>query len=183
MPLLMAFRRVWAFLFVAVLTLPTIGLFLPHLPSPIRTVVEPEARWWEHASERLDPYINNVFGFRGPVLEAHRRYLRFIGSPPGTRVVDGTDGSLFLRDNNALEQSVGQLVRPQAVESLAILARELQQKMAAMGGRFVLTLPPNASTARFDFLPGYIRAQLRRPTEYDLVDARLKRDGIAFVDL
>lgn len=183
MPLLMAFRRWWAVIFVALLSLPTIGLLLPAMPGPMRTVLAPEARWWEHASERLDPYINNAFGFRGPVLAAHRRYLRFIGSPPGTRVVDGTDGSLFLRDENALEQSIGQLVRLQGVERLAILAKELQQKMTASGGTFVLTLPPNAATARFDKLPEYIRAQRHQPNEYDLVAARMKRDGITFVDL
>ncbi len=183
MPLLMAFRRWWALVFVALLSLPALGLLAPDMPGPIRNVVAPEARWWEHASERLDPYINNAFGFRGPVLAAHRRYLRFIGSSPGTRVVDGTDGSLFLRDDSALEQSIGQLVRPQAVQRLAVLARELEKKVAAYGGTFVLTLPPNAATARFDQLPDYIRQQRRQPNEYDLVAARLKRDGINFVDL
>jgi len=55
MPLLMAFRRWWAVIFVALLSLPTIGLLLPAMPGPMRTVLAPEARWWEHASERLDP--------------------------------------------------------------------------------------------------------------------------------
>jgi hypothetical protein len=183
MALLMAFRRWWAFVFVALLSLPALGLLLPDLPGPIRTVLAPEARWWVHASERLDPYINNSFGFRGPVLAAHRRYLRFIGSAPGARVLDGTDGSLFLRDDNALEQSIGQLVRPQAVERLAILARELKAKMAAIGGTFVLTLAPNAHTARFEMLPDYIRQQRQARSEYDLVAARMKQDGVTFVDL
>ncbi|WP_018388166.1 hypothetical protein [Ancylobacter sp. FA202] len=183
MALLMAFRRWWAILFVAILSLPTLSLLLPEMPGPIRNVLAPEARWWEHASERLDPYINNSFGFRGPVLAAHRRYLRFIGSAPGTRVLYGTDGSLFLRDDNAMEQSIGQLVRPQAVERLAILARELKEKMTAIGGTFVLTLAPNAHTARFEMLPDYIRQQRQARSEYDLVAARMKRDGITFVDL
>ena len=65
MRLLMSFRRWWAVIFFAILTLPTIGLIAPDLPAPLRTVAAPEARWWEDAARRLDPYINNVFGFRG----------------------------------------------------------------------------------------------------------------------
>ncbi|MCK0206533.1 hypothetical protein MWN33_00620 [Starkeya koreensis] len=183
MPLIMAFRRWWAIVFVAVLTLPTIGLFTPDMPAPMRTQLEPEARWWEHASQRLDPYINNFFGFRGAVLAAHRQYLRFIREPTGGRVLEGTDGSLFLRNDGALEQSIGRLVRPQAIERLVILGHELQDLVAPWGGKLIMTLPPNAHTARFDVLPEYARRQRLEPNEYDIIDGRMKEDGITFVDL
>ena len=183
MPLLMAFRRWWAILFVAILTLPTIGLMAPDLPAPMRTVLAPEQHWWQDASKRLDPYINNVFGFRGAVLAAHRSYLRFIDEPQGERVLQGAHGALFIRDNNALEQSLGQLIRPDAVAGFVSLAKELDADMKARGGRFVALIPPNSHTADFEDLPAYARGQKKAPTEYDLVAARMKADGIPFVDL
>lgn len=183
MPLLMAFRRWWAIIFVAILTLPTIGLMTPDLPAPMRTVLEPEEHWWEDASRRLDPYINNVFGFRGAVLAAHQRYLRFIDEPQGERVLQGENGWLFIRDNNALEQSIGRIIRPDAVNAFIDLAQTLDKKMKALGGRFVVLIPPNAHTVYFENLPAYARRQKKAPTEYDLVAARLRADDIPFVDL
>lgn len=183
MPLLMAFRRWWAIFFVAVLALPTIGLVTPDLPGPMRTVLEPEEHWWEDAARRLDPYINNAFGFRGAVLAAHRRYLRFIDAPQGERVLQGENGSLFIRDNNALEQSIGQLVRPEAIADFVRVTAALDAKMKALGGHFVAMIPPNAHTVEFQDLPSYARRQKKAPTEYDLVDERMKAAGIPFVDL
>ncbi|WP_428031891.1 alginate O-acetyltransferase AlgX-related protein [Ancylobacter sp.] len=183
MPLLMAFRRWWALLFVAILSLPTLGLIVPDMPAPMRTVLEPEARWWEHASQRLDPYINNAFGFRGAVLAAHQSYLRFIDAPQGERVLQGEGGVLFIRDNNALEQSIGQLVRPKMVAAFIDFATSLDAQETALGGRFVLLIPPNAHTVNFDQLPAYARRQKKAPTEYDLIAAGLAAEGTPFVDL
>ncbi|WP_371348030.1 hypothetical protein [Ancylobacter sp. IITR112] len=183
MPLLMAFRRWWALFFVALLTLPTIGLVAPDMPGPMRTVLEPEVRWWEHASERLDPYINNSFGFRGAVLAAHQRYLRFIDAPQGERVLQGENGTLFIRDNHALEQSIGHLVRPEMIRAFVAYARSLDDQVSALGGRFVVLIPPNAHTVNLAELPAYARRQKQTPTEYDLIAAALAADKVPFVDL
>ncbi|MFG1359805.1 alginate O-acetyltransferase AlgX-related protein [Xanthobacter pseudotagetidis] len=183
MPLLMAFRRYWAIVFFAVLTLPTIGLLTPDLPAPMRTVIAPEARWWTKATERLDPYINNVFGFRGAVLSAHNTYEKWIGGSGSARVISGEGGALFLGENQALEQSIGQLVRPQKVEMAVDLGARLDAEMRRLGGRFVFIIPPNGHTANFDLLPAYARHHKRTPTEYDLVAEGLKTRGVPFVDL
>ncbi|WP_454916975.1 alginate O-acetyltransferase AlgX-related protein [Xanthobacter sediminis] len=182
MPLLMSFRRYWAIFVVAVLCLPTIGFLAPDLPAPLRSVVAPEARWWTHAATRLDPYINNAFGFRGAVLAAHAQYGRWIGSGK-LRVLKGEDGALFIKEDQALEQSLGQMLRPQAVAAAADTAARLEQMVEAWGGRFLVMSPPNAQTVNFDLLPAYARALKHTPTEYDLFTADLKARGVPFLDL
>ena len=88
----MAFRHYWAIVFVAVLLFPSVCLFAPDLSAPLHTVPEPREEWWERASERLAPYVNDVFGFRGAVLAAHATYGRWIGV--GTdRVLKGERGT------------------------------------------------------------------------------------------
>lgn len=183
MPLLMSFRRWWAAIFFAILTLPTIGLVAPDAPAPLRTVLEPEAHWWEEAAKRLDPFINNVFGFRGAVLAAHRSYMRFMGDTQGDLALKGENGSLFLKDEHALEQSLGQLVRPEAVSGFVAFAERMNAYMKARGGRFVVLIPPNGHTTNFENLPAYARRLKTSPTEYDLVAQQMKAAGLTFVDM
>ncbi|MDQ0503955.1 alginate O-acetyltransferase AlgX-related protein [Xanthobacter agilis] len=182
MPLLMKFRRYWAIFVVAVLCLPTIGLFAPDLPAPLRSVAAPEARWWTNAAARLDPYINNVFGFRGAVLAAHAQYGRWIGSGE-SRVLKGEDGALFLKEDQALEQSLGQVLRPDAIAAAADVAERLDKMMQARGGRFLVMSPPNSQTVNFELLPAYARALKHAPTEYDLFVGDLKARGVPVLDL
>ncbi|QRG06591.1 hypothetical protein EZH22_27305 [Xanthobacter dioxanivorans] len=183
MPLLMSFRRWWAAIFVAILLLPTIGLVAPDVPAPLRTVLEPEGRWWEEAARRADPYINNAFGFRGAVLAAHRSYVRFLGDTQGDLALKGEHGALFLKDEHALEQSLGQLVRPEAVSGFVAFAARMDAYMKAHGGRFVVLVPPNGHTTNFEYLPAYARRLKKEPTEYDLVARQMKAAGITFVDM
>lgn len=183
MPLVMKFRRYWAIFVFIVLLLPTIGFFAPDLPAPLRTVAAPEAQWWMRASQRLDPYINNVFGFRGAVLAAHNTYGRWLGGGENERVLKGENGALFIKDEWALEQSIGQLVRPDAVAAITDVAAELDGFMKARGGRMVMMLPPNGHTANSEMLPAYARALKRAPTEYDLVMQAVKDKGVTFVDM
>ncbi len=183
MPLVMKFRRYWAVFVFLVLLLPTIGFVMPDMPAPLRTVVAPEERWWMRASQRLDPYINNMFGFRGAVLAAHNTYGRWLGGGDNGRVLKGKDGALFIKEDWALEQSVGQLVRPEAVAAIASVAAELDSTMKASGGRMVMIMPPNAHTVHPELLPDYARALQRSPTEYDLLARSLKEKGVNFVDL
>lgn len=183
MPLFMSFRRWWAAVFFSILVLPTIGLVAPDAPAPLRTVLEPEAHWWEDAAKRLDPFINNAFGFRGAVLAAHRSYVRFIGDTQGDLALKGENGSLFLKDEHALEQSLGQLVRPEAVDGFVAFAARMNAYMEAHGGRFVALLPPNGHTTNFEYLPAYARRLKTSPTEYDLVAERMKAERLPFVDM
>lgn len=183
MPLLLRLRRWLALFFFAVLCLPMLGLLLMDLPAPERATLAPAARWWKNASRHLDPYINDTFGFRGAVLAAHQRYLDFIGSPPSTRVLEGEDGRLFLRDNLTLEQSLGQIVRHGAIADFVAVMTSLEAQMTALGGRFVALIAPNAQTVMREHLPAYARYRVKTPTEYDLIDQRLRAEGVPFVDL
>lgn len=183
MPLLLAFRRWWAVVFVGVLSLFTAGLFLPDMPAPVRTTIAPAEQWWEHAGQRLDPYINDTFGFRGAVLAAHRAYGRWTGNGVSQRVTKGEGGALFLKDEHATEQSIGQLVRPRVIADITDVAEDLDRYMRSIGGKFLMLIPPNAQTNNFDLLPAYARALAKSPTEYDLLGAEMKKRGLTFVDM
>jgi len=182
MPLLLAFRRWWAVVFVGLLSLFTLGIVLPDLPAPLRTTIAPEAQWWENAAKRLDPYINDSFPFRGVVLAAHSAYGRWTGGGYSKRVLRG-ENALFLKEDFAVEQSIGQLVRPDDIANLGEVMADLQRTLAANGTRLVMVVPPNGPTTHFALLPDYVRALARSPTEYDLAAAELKRRGVPFVDL
>lgn len=182
MALLMTFRRYWAIFFFVVLVLPTIGFIAPDLPAPLRTVTAPADQWWMRASERLDPYINNVFGFRGAVLAAHDRYVRWLGVD-SERVMKGESGALFIKDDKAVEQSIGQVVRPWVVTQVADVATRLDDYMKSTGGQFLMVVPPNAQTVNFDLLPAFARELKRSPTEYDLLAKTMKERGVPFLDL
>lgn len=183
MPLIMSFRRWWAAIFVAILLLPALGHFLPDAPAPMRTVLAPEARWWEDAARRLDPWINNTFGFRGAVLAAHRSYVRFIGDSQSRLVLKGEHGALYLNSEKAVEQSIGQVVRPEEVAHFLAFAQRMNAYMTAQGGRFVVVVAPNGQTANFELLPAYARQLKKSPTEFDLVAQGLKAEGVAFADV
>lgn len=183
MPLLMAYRRTWAIFIFLVLLLPTIGLVAPDLPAPLRTVIAPEERWWVNAAERIDPYINQTFGFRGAVLAAHNAYGRALGQPSNDRVLEGRDGALFIKEDMALEQSLGQVRRDAAITGIADVAQRLDDYMRGIGGRFAMVVPPNGHTVNFELLPDSVKPFMNPPTEYDLLAAEMARRHLPFVDL
>ena len=183
MPLLMAYRRTWAIFVFVVLLLPTVGLVAPDLPAPLRTMVAPEARWWVRATERLDPYINQTFGFRGAVLAAHNAYGRALGQTGTDKVLEGKDGALFFKEDMALEQSLGQVRRAAAITGIAEVAERLDAMVRETGGRFAMVVPPNGATVNFELLPDATQRFLSPPTEYDLLGAEMARRHIPFVDL
>ncbi|MFG1374611.1 hypothetical protein V5F32_20735 [Xanthobacter oligotrophicus] len=149
----------------------------------MRTVLAPEARWWEDAARRLDPYINNTFGFRGAVLGANRAYVRFIGDSQTNRVVRGEHSALFLNEDKAMEQSIGQVVRMDAVRNTVDFVEQLSRKVTAMGGAFAMLVAPNGHTTNADDLPAYARRLKKAPTEYDLIADALHQRGVTFVDM
>jgi len=183
MPLLLAYRRWWFLVFMAVLTLPTLGLLLPDLPGPVRAVVAPEENWWTRATQKLDPFINNNFGFRGAVMAANASYARATDSTRARPVLMGEGRQLFYTGDLTLEQSLGLVFRTEPMAALVQTLERLKQKLEAGGARLVVTVPPNAATMMPERLPDWARAQMRKPTELDWLAGELPKRDIRFVDL
>ncbi len=183
MPLMMRFRRWWAVIFFVVLLLPTAGLFIGDVYDPPHSAEAPQPRWWLRASERLDPFINDFFGFRAAVLYAHNTWGFWLGGAGNKDVAVGKDEALFYRNDEAMEQSFGELLRERRVLKTVDYVAELNAKMKASGGRFVMLVAPNSQTMTPEALSSATRAGPPYFTEYDFLARRMKKRGLPFVDL
>lgn len=191
MPLLMRFRRYWAIVVFLVLLLPTIGLFTPDLAYYPRATLAPKPGWWSRAGDRLDPYINDAFGFRGAVMAAHDTYGRWLdgiglarfSNAGNDRVMIGRDGALFFKGESTLLQSTGRLVRPDNIRDVAAFAALLYKQQRALGGRFVMIVPPNGQTVTPENLLPFDHPSPPVTTEYDLLVRDLKERDVPFLDL
>lgn len=183
MPLLLRYRRWWCLVFTALLFVPMLGHVLPDLPGPVRPAVAPAERWWERAGERLDPFINAHFGFRGAIMAANAAYARAFHSTRARPLVIGDDGQLFYTGDKALEQSLGLVMREPGLQMFGAVLQKFDAAVKAQGGKLVVTSPLNNATALADKLPDWAKAQMRKPTELDVVSADLARRGVTFVDL
>lgn len=183
MPLLLAYRRWWCLVFLGVLLLPTIGLFTPDLPAPLRVARVVPPAWWERATERLDPYINNHYGLRGVFMAAHAAYGRFMKSTREHPVLIGQDGQLFYTGEGALDQSLGRLFRTKQMEMLVRVTDRMRQELDRAGSRFAVISPPNAQTVLATLMPEWAQNEQRHPTEYDFAAKTLSAHGTSFLDL
>lgn len=183
MPLLFAYRRWWCAIFLAVLLLPTIGLFTPDLPAPLRTARAVPPLWWARATERLDPYINDNYGLRGLFMSAHASYGRAIKSTRQRPVLLGQNGQMFYTGEGALEQSLGRLFRKGQMDALVRVTDAMRAELDRRGIRFGVVSPPNAQTVLADQMPDWAQSEQRHPTEYDFAATTLAAHGTPFVDL
>lgn len=183
MPLLFAYRRWWCFAFIGLLLLPTLGLVMPDLKAPIRTVQTVPPAWWIQATERLDPYINNNYGFRGLFMGAHAAYSKFMKSTRERPVLIGQKGQIFYTGEKALDQSLGRIFRTDQVERLVHVTDRMRDVLKARGITFAMVVPPNGQSVMPDLLPAWAQSEQKRPTEYDSVAATLPARGTAFADL
>lgn len=183
MPLMMRFRRWWALVFFLILLLPTVGLFTGDIYEPRHGVAAPAPAWWVRASERLDPYINDFFGFRAAVLYAHNTWGFWLGGAGNKDVAVGNDGSLYLRRDQAMAQSFGEVLRRQRVQATVERMAELDARIQADGRRFVMLVAPNGQTMSPEKLSTAARNGPPYRTEYDLLQKRMAQRGIPFVDL
>ncbi|MFG1400053.1 alginate O-acetyltransferase AlgX-related protein [Roseixanthobacter pseudopolyaromaticivorans] len=183
MPLLLAYRRWWCFFFMAVLALPTLGLVLPDLPGPVRLMTTPQERWWVHATERLDPFINGRYGFRGLVMAGNASYLRAMKSTRERPVLLGEGGQMFFTGEQTLEQSLGRLFRAKPMGDLVDVLARLDTLLKARGAELVVASAPNAATVLPEKLPAWARGQMTHPTELDYLDTQMAAHAIPHVDL
>lgn len=183
MPLLMSFRRWWCVVFLALLSLPTIGLFTKDVSAPVRMTIAAPVGWWIRAAEHLDPFINDNYGMRGAFMSAHAAYRRFLKTTPNRPVLVGKNERLFFTAEQTLDQSLGRVFRKARLERLVEMTTRMREALAAKGAQLVVMVPPNGQTVYADQLPDWAIREQRHPTEYDFLAKALPEAGTKFVDL
>ncbi|MGU3492674.1 alginate O-acetyltransferase AlgX-related protein [Xanthobacteraceae bacterium A53D] len=183
MALLLSFRRWWCVVFVALLSLPTIGLFTPDLPAPVRMNVAVPAGWWIRAAEKLDPFINDNYGMRGVFMAGHATYGRAMKASRNRPVLIGRNDRMFYTGEQAMDQTLGKVFRKAPIDQFVQVTSRMQELLAKSGARLVVAVPPNGQSVYTEDLPEWAAHEMRRPTEYDHVAKALPEAGVPFVDL
>ena len=94
----------------------------------------------------------------------------------------GRDGRMFYLGEESVRQSAGLLVRDQRVAEAADMLARMNEELRARGIRFLVAPPPNGATIYQDDLPHWAQ-NAGKPTEYDLLLAKLAAKGVPAVDL
>ncbi len=129
-----------------------------------------------------DASLRDHFGLRRAMIYAHSLIAyRWLGGGTQSAII-GLDGWLFLRSQHTLSQSAGLVLREDEVVETADFLALLHTSLAARRIRFIVGIPPSASTIYPGHLPKWARNGGRR-TEYDALLEALHARGVAAVDL
>src|SRR6185312_8234089 len=172
------YRRYWAWLAAILLALPlVVGIADPSR----RAVSNAEARTlapapslprslsaWRNLPRQLDAYLRDHFGLRQAFLHAYALIMSHALSNTGNSLVlAGSDGWMFYRGDNMVQQSAGMISRDARVQEVADLLAKMQAVLAIHHTKLLVAPPPNSATIYPDHLPLWARNRGRR-TEYDV---------------
>ena len=186
-------RRYFGVAAFALLALPlAVGLAAPddsadavrkegRRPAPIPSMPESADDWFVLPA-KIDAYLKDHFGLREAMIRLERDVTAPLAGSRSDSVMVGRDGRMFLLLQDAVKQSAGIVLRDERVGGTADFLARVRDEMARRGVRFLVALPPNASTIYQEDLP--LWAQSRgRTTEYDLLLTDLAKRGVTAVDL
>jgi hypothetical protein len=131
---------------------------------------------------QLDAYLKDRFGLRHAMIKLHKDLTHPVLLKVNTAALVGRDGRLFYQGNEMVRQSAGIVLRDARVAEAADLVASMRDALEKRGVRFLVTVPPNASTIYQDDLPVWAQRQGRK-TEYDLFLEDLAARGVKAIDL
>ncbi len=137
---------------------------------------------WLRLPKKIDAYLGDHFGFRQALIRAHKDITRPLLGLGNDSVLIGRDGRMFYLGEETVRQSAGLLVRDQRVTDAADMLARMNEELQARDIRFLVALPPNGATIYQDDLPRWAQNS-GKPTEYDLLLAKLAAKGVSAVDL
>lgn len=185
-------RRLHGVLALLVLATPlVIGLLLPDgeatvlregrrlAPAPARPASLAEL---DALPGEVDAYLKDRFGLRRAMIRAHRDLTKPMFGFGGANVLIGRDGRMFYLGDEMVRQSAGLVLRDERVSEAVGFLAEMAGELKSRGKRFLVAIPPNASTIYQDDLPDWAQKGDRQ-TEYDLLLRGLAGRGVETVDL
>ena len=191
MGLLVRYRRPWAIVILAVLTVPmAMQGFQPaaEISEGEARMLAPPPAWprtlqdWTALPRSVDRYLADRFGLRTELVRAHGLLRYAVDLPSDLRVIIGRDNWLFLNGDGTIEQATGRLLREADIARFADRAAALDRQLKARNTRLLVTVPPNGSTINRGRLPAWM-AQPPPVSEYDLMIAALRARGVQALDL
>ena len=185
-------RRMFAIVAFLVLAAPlVVGLVAPDSPStvlkegrflaPAPWLPVTEAGWLA-LPKQVDAYLRDHFGLRQALITAHRELTKPMLGFGNYNVLVGRNGRLFYLGEDTVRQSAGLVLRDERVSQASALLARMNAALAARGIKFLVAIPPNASTIYQDDLPLWAQRRGRR-TEYDLLLEQLRAKGVRAIDL
>jgi alginate O-acetyltransferase complex protein AlgJ len=190
--MLRRYRRYFAiFAFVLLATPLIVGILRPDNPDLIlkegrRMTPAPLApatfEDWLALPKEVDAYLKDRFGLREKMIRLHKDLTKPIIPEGNPIVLIGRNGHMFLKLENMLQQSAGLLLRDKRVSDTADTLAAMRDALARRGTKFLVAIPPNASTIYPDDLPVWARSGGRK-TEYDLLLEDLAARGVKTIDL
>lgn len=143
----------------AILLVPAIGLVINTTNSavPLRALLpeEPSPAGLAALPKRLDEHIATHYGNRDELIEADAAVKAALGGE-SRRVAFGSDGFLFLKDDDVFSQVTGQRIDRARLANVAALATMMAEKY---GNHFVFMVAPNKHTIYRNRLPAWARKE------------------------
>ena len=184
-------RYVFALAFLLLATPLAAGLVVPDNPAMVmkegrRLAPEPELpaslAGLTALPKEVDGYLKDHFGLRHAMIGLHKDLTHPVILKVNTAALIGRDGRMFYQGNEMIRQSAGLVLRDERVADAVDMIASMRDALLKRGVRFLVAVPPNASTIYQDDLP--IWAQRKgRTTEYDLFLEDLAARGVEAVDL
>lgn len=171
-------RKTWFAAILPFLFWPLIAQIASHRVETAYTYPQ----GWRQIPSSIDAYLDENFGLRAGLLVVNARLRYALRSPTTPRVAYGKDGWLFLTDDAAIQQSMGERMRIDQVTAMADLAAYMQHELNARGAKFIVAVPPNSQSVNTEMLPDWAENK-GKPTEYDLFRGLLAVRDVNFVDL
>ena len=138
---------------------------------------------WLTLPGQVDVYLRDRFGLRHALIRAHKNLTKpMLGFGGSDSVLVGRNGHFFYLGEDAVRQSAGLIVRDERVSQTVALLARMNAALAARGIKFLVAVPPNASTIYGDDLPHWAQNHGRR-NEYDLMLDELAAKGVKAIDL
>lgn len=184
-------RRYWALVLLALLWLPIATAFWAE-PERLTFAEGRRAAPWPEfpnglkAATRLPDavgqYVDDRLGLRAESLSLQGLLRYALRSPLVPQVAFGRDGWLLYAGGGGIHQSMGILMRENAIDQFARLAEAMARALKPEGGRLIVAIPPNNQTINLAHWPDWAGPPPAR-TEYDVVMDRLRALGVPAVDL
>ena len=168
----------------AMLLVPAAGLVINTAQAPAALLAllpsDLSAKKLASLPKALDQHIATSYGTRYEMIRADAAIKAALGGE-SRRVAFGTDGFLFLKDDDVFSQVTGQRLDRAKLERFADLATALAREYGRDGRRFIAFVAPNKHTIYRRHLPVWARTE-PAVSERGLLMDMLRARGVTAVD-